>query len=164
MIRDVNENAWYRISCVRSRSSRDDMASLTDGIEVARKLLDQEAFGEMVDKEVFPGRDNEKACTDRGWHTLAVEKLNPMFWPKCCCLSLDFPVSVFLCIPFLVCSVGSQSRHVRACRHSSSHPLVSLMSKLTVAGSQEPRGWFSCNALVHLVTPSVCLVNAIFVV
>ena len=36
------------------------MASLTNGIEVARKLFDQEAFGEMVDKEVFPGRDNEQ--------------------------------------------------------------------------------------------------------
>eukprot|EP00903_Cladosiphon_okamuranus_P007876 g7613.t1 len=38
----------------------DDVASLTSGIEVARKLFDQEAFGEMVDKEVFPGRDNKE--------------------------------------------------------------------------------------------------------
>lgn len=33
------------------------MASLTNGIHMARKLFDQEAFGDMVDKEVFPGRD-----------------------------------------------------------------------------------------------------------
>ncbi|CBJ25560.1 conserved unknown protein [Ectocarpus siliculosus] len=40
--------------------SGEDMASLTNGIEMARKLFDQEAFGEMVDKEVFPGRDNKE--------------------------------------------------------------------------------------------------------
>ncbi len=39
------------------------MASLTKGIEVARKLFDQEAFGEMVDKEVFPGRDNTEVSS-----------------------------------------------------------------------------------------------------
>lgn len=36
------------------------MATLTSGIEVARKLFDQEAFREMVGKEVFPGRDNNE--------------------------------------------------------------------------------------------------------
>lgn len=56
------------------------MATLTNGIEVARKLFDQEAFGEMVDKEVFPGRDNKEVCIIRtvcmylsGWAHLATQ-------------------------------------------------------------------------------------------
>lgn len=36
------------------------MATLTNGIEVARKLFGQEAFEDMVDKEVFPGKDHKE--------------------------------------------------------------------------------------------------------
>ena len=36
------------------------MATLTIGIEVARKLFGQEAFEDMVDKEVFPGKDHKE--------------------------------------------------------------------------------------------------------
>lgn len=36
------------------------MATLTNGIEVARKLFGQAAFEDMVDKEVFPGKDHKE--------------------------------------------------------------------------------------------------------
>lgn len=55
-------------------SPREDVASLTDGIEVARKLFDQQAFGEMVDKEVFPGRDNKEVT----YYILRVRGVNTL--------------------------------------------------------------------------------------
>lgn len=36
------------------------METLTNGIEVARKVFGQAAFEGMVDKEVFPGKDNKE--------------------------------------------------------------------------------------------------------
>ncbi|CAM9780224.1 unnamed protein product [Laminaria digitata] len=38
----------------------EDMATLTSGIAVARKLFGQAAFEDMVDKEVFPGKDHKE--------------------------------------------------------------------------------------------------------
>lgn len=36
------------------------MTTLTNGIEMARKIFGQAAFEEMVDKEVFPGKDHKE--------------------------------------------------------------------------------------------------------
>ena len=76
---------------------------MTNGIEVARKVFDQEAFGEMVDKEVFLGTDNEEVSSwehfwrppfGRGFH-FRFPRLPVVFFQT------DSLFSIFPSVPFL---------------------------------------------------------------